>query len=86
MGVTPCRPNVLALNYLLGSEFFMADQRRQELQEKMPEIDCGSTLDAILYTSCTGVDEFLSKFTISASNDIHPLVVWGKHQGIIRNN
>jgi hypothetical protein len=59
------RPNVLGVNYLLGSEFFMAEQHQQELEEKMPEVNLGPTLDAILYT-CTGVNENLHQFKVQA--------------------
>lgn len=76
------RPNVLAINYLLGSDFYMAEQRQQELQEKMPTINRGSTLDAILST-CTGVDGELREVTVAAPNTAHPLVAWLQRQGII---
>ncbi len=82
-GLGEHRRNVLAINYLLEPEFFMAEQRQQELQEKMPEVYLGPTLDAILYTSCTGVDDNLHQFKVQSPNNFHPLVVWLKRQDII---
>ena len=77
------RPNVLAINYLLGSDFYMAQQRQQELQEKMPKVNLDPVLDAILYTSCTGVDDNLHQFRVQSPNNCHPLVAWFERQGII---
>ena len=77
------RPNVLAINYLLGSEFFMAEQGQRELQEKMPRVTLGPTLDAILST-CTGVDKDLDEFKVHAPNHAHSVVAWLKREGIIR--
>jgi hypothetical protein len=76
------RPNVLAINYLLGSDFYVAEQCQHELQEKMSEVNLGPTLDAILYTS-TGVDENLHQFKVQGPSNFHPLVAWLKRQGII---
>lgn len=72
-------PNVLAVNYLLGSEFFMAEQRQHELQEEIPEVNLGPTFDAMLFT-CTAVDKDLDQFKVQAPNDVHPMVEWLKRQ------
>lgn len=52
------RPNLLAINYLLGRDFQLA--KSHALDMEAPHINFGGTLDAVLFAVC-GIDVMLTK-------------------------
>jgi len=76
------RPNLLAVNYLLGGEFSPAEQRRMQLGEKFVEPDLGPGLDAVMF-SATGIDQELSQFTVVSQEDVSPAVAWLQRKRLI---
>jgi len=78
------RPNVLAINYLLSSDYQTARSRHQQLGIEMPSINYGTTLDAVLLAAC-GIDQELSHAVVSAGHQPHPIVAWLKRHGMISN-
>jgi len=59
------RPNILAINYLLSPDFQMSCSALEVTDEKLPAIDFGKSLDAVLLAAC-GIDcELSSKEPLS---------------------
>ncbi len=66
------RPNILAINYLLSSDYQIACSALTAMDEKKLGIDFGKSLDAVLLASC-GID-----CELLASNSLSMLTRWPK--------
>ncbi|MDQ6971116.1 MAG: hypothetical protein Q9M30_00555 [Mariprofundaceae bacterium] len=66
------RPNILAINYLLSPDYQMSCNALAEMGEKLPSIDFGKSLDAVLLASC-GID-----CKLSSNNSLPILTRWSK--------
>ena len=79
------RPNVLAINYLLSSDFQTARDRQERLGTQPPKIDFGTELDAVLIAAC-GIDqELLSQIEVFIGEKPHLILDWLKKHGFINS-
>jgi len=76
------RPNVLAINYLLSSDYQTARSRQQQLGGKLPPIKYGTEIDSVLEAAC-GIDQELSHALVSVRQKPHPIMAWLKRHGLL---
>jgi hypothetical protein len=69
-------PNLIAINYLLDTDFQMAFHRQKDLHKAIPLPDLGTPFDAVLLAAC-GIDEFLSMDRVYLKVEVgqdHPIL------------
>jgi hypothetical protein len=59
-----CHPNLLAVNFLLGVDYQLAESHRRYLNLPLPAVDFGGDLDGILIAAC-GIDKIPSNGEIA---------------------